>query len=340
MGGVFRATAIFLATALLIGWFGVIVRAKPWYVIDWSHFEVRENHCPKSAVSMYTSQQGARYLEMLFLLLCNCQPPAVMCHPPDARHRTYVVGSAASDNKISCFRLGPNLAAKVFEHNVFEGQSTIFRQSTNLGGTPWNDRISSFIIFCRNQPNPLGAQVYMIWSYSPTVYMAFIPAPSPLAFYRVQYGHWPHHPKIIYRVVRTSLDVAWRACTFPNFKGKCYTVPENPNDKRLDVQVPLWISNNIRSFELWIISEADKYKCTKHGGGIVSCPYAQQQKAATQLGVKAKPFFLTGGRPPVVNAVKPPGGGPQQAYHPPIKVPFPADVTSEPNLNRPGLDYR
>ncbi len=352
MGGAFRATAIFLATALLIGWPGGAVCAVPLpdYDSDMSYsdyLEVREN--------AYPSVRGGRYADHVYFAgCCYCKNKSVT---PQHRHQAYVVGSQKCDNRISFIILGRDLAIKVFEHNDFQGQSTIFRKSLNLPGTGWNDRISSFIVFCRNQPDVLGIQVYMhytkTWPGGGGTIYKFIPAPNLLSMYRVRFTNWSYTSNRMIQITRTNLDVAWRACTGQNFTGQCYTVPGGPGDKRFVVPLPLWLRENVRSLEMWLISQAGKFKCTDYGDGIVSCPYAQMQKA-TLHGVQAKPFWWTTGTvqghrappapgrpsPPPPRMVTRPPRRPGQVYRPPVRVPGPAGVTAEPNVDRPGLDYR
>jgi hypothetical protein len=325
MGGVLRVAAIFLATALLTGW------------PDVANSEIGPN---EFKVYEHTDGHGNSATESVFLKGCCLKTG--WCDAPKYRHKSYKV--LYPDNIISSIWLGEALAMKAFEHGAFEGQSIIFRVPLPYFPPNWNDRISSLIVFCRNRPEPLGAQLYM--SSGSKFKLAFIQAPDLVAIYRVQFPTWQYHSWSLVRAKRTSLDVGWRACTGPNFTGNCYEVPDpnNPNDNRLDVWLPASFQS-VRSFELWIISEAGKYKCTYYGkwddgSDIVSCPYAQQQKAATQQGVQAGSLVMKGTSPPPRTAVHPPGGGPATAYQPPVKVPFPADVTSEQNVNRPGLDYR
>jgi hypothetical protein len=329
MGGMFRVAAIFLATALVIGWPGAAAGGNIPDSPNWEHFVVYEHY----------DQKGGDAYDNVFL---NC-PGLIFA---EHRHKSYKV--ITPNDTISCIWMGSSYAVKVFEHGNFEGKSTIFRHSLNLP-SDWNDRISSLILFCRNLPEPLGAQLYTFYTGGQDQTLSFIQAPDSLAYNAVQYPKWRHHDGGLYRVVRTSLDVGWRACTGWNFTGDCYVVPDpnNPNDKRLDVTLPPKFQA-VHSFELWIISEVGSggsykkcinYGKTAWGENIVKCTYAQKKMSAQQ-GSQAGSLVLPPTPPPPRTAVHPPGGGPATAYHPPVKVPFPFDVTSDPNINRPGLDYK
>ncbi|MBU0515226.1 MAG: PAN domain-containing protein [Proteobacteria bacterium] len=212
-------------------------------------------------------------------------------------------------NRISSAKVPPNADCLVCTGNYFYGKCLVLNSSsaTNL---PWafKNAIKSvscqqFRYFTTRRPGPNCGETWNLpW-----------------------FGGWRNHfvapftsaylPKHLRKAISSIRLGRWVKCTVwdqKNFKGQ-----------RLDIPPGAGLPNlQAHGFDNRIVS----IKCVEIPGKPLSFPGHVVPPAPSP--------------PPPRTAVKPPGGGPATAYHPPTMVPFPADVTSEPNLNRPGLDYR
>jgi hypothetical protein len=212
-------------------------------------------------------------------------------------------------NRISSVKVPPHADCLVCTDNYFYGNCLVLN-STSATNLPWaiKNAIKSvscqqFRYFTTRRPGPNCGETWNLPWYGGWRNHFVVPFVS---------AYLPNHLRKTISSIRLGRRVKCTVWDQKNFKGQ-----------RLDIP-PVAGLTNLQAFG-W-------------DNRIVSVKCVE---------VPGKPFSVQGhvvppapSPPPPRTAVHPPGGGPPTAYQPPVKVPFPADVTSEQNVNRPGLDYK
>lgn len=138
--------------------------------------------------------------------------------------------------KTSSIEVGSDVKVAVFRHIVFCGPSRVFQDTISYVGDYWNDEISSFIVFPKDQAVPLGVKMSdtapnTVTGYEPV--SQFFPAPdyfntADRVYSRIFLNLVYDEPEYEYVLIQGD-NIEAELFAGPNFDGYSLILPPKTN---------------------------------------------------------------------------------------------------------------